>query len=395
MFRRSLNGLKNDFRSRTPVRVSFLSAAVLIASIQAFGGQPDPKMLNPADIFKTRDLDCGLCHYCTEPTISEPCLYQCPRHKNIPTTDLKTPVDTGPDVVVLDTLEHLYEPARFNHKLHARMAEMSKGCTECHHYSPEGEYPACRECHKPGIPSDNLKQVGLKGAYHRQCIGCHREWSGETDCEVCHASKTGDLGSGEISKRHFPLVKPPGTIPYTTAFREGSTVRFDHKSHAEDYALQCQSCHRGSGCMPCHTQGRDMDQTDARKSNRGCLDCHGDMGCTNCHDVPQNAPPFDHSKTKFPLESYHAGLECKVCHDRESRHHGGSTECVSCHVKGWDPDRFDHAVTGFRLDETHRTFNCQECHHENRYRDPPRCGNCHDAEYRYPDVSPGKKADPN
>ena len=32
----------------------------------------------------------------------------------------------------------------------------------------------------------DLRQPSLKGAYHRQCINCHLDWSHENACGFCH-----------------------------------------------------------------------------------------------------------------------------------------------------------------------------------------------------------------
>ncbi len=49
---------------------------------------------------------------------------------------------------------------------------------------------ACDKCHRWPDEPDNPARIGLKGAYHRQCIGCHKNISMESftpvDCEDCH-----------------------------------------------------------------------------------------------------------------------------------------------------------------------------------------------------------------
>ena len=74
---------------------------------------------------------------------------------------------------------------------HASMAQMGKDCATCHHYSPPGTIPPCKECHGLGAESGDLRKPNLKGAYHRQCMACHVEWSHETQCGACHARAPG------------------------------------------------------------------------------------------------------------------------------------------------------------------------------------------------------------
>jgi hypothetical protein len=86
------------------------------------------------------------------------------------------PPDLGPDVVILDELQKLYDPVRFDHRAHAQMVSFSGGCEVCHHYTPpDADHPACVSCHPKEIAHEDIAQPGLKGAYHRDCLDCHRE----------------------------------------------------------------------------------------------------------------------------------------------------------------------------------------------------------------------------
>ena len=78
-------------------------------------------------------------------------------------------------------------PVEFRHALHATMID---NCATCHHHSPENERPACYTCH--GISSDFAKEskIRLVGAYHRMCLGCHRNTGiGPITCVKCHEEK--------------------------------------------------------------------------------------------------------------------------------------------------------------------------------------------------------------
>ena len=95
-----------------------------------------------------------------------------------------------PETITLDILSKRYGPVEFSHSYHA---EIAGDCASCHHHSPEGTTPACGECHEPIIVYhyDPTKKggpdLGLKGAYHRQCLGCHKEMeSGPIGCTDCH-----------------------------------------------------------------------------------------------------------------------------------------------------------------------------------------------------------------
>ncbi len=97
--------------------------------------------------------------------------------------------EKGPEVSILSALENIYEPVAFSHDMHTLMAD---DCATCHHHSDPGQTLACSECHGAPFDPENLNLPGLKGAYHLQCMGCHREMdSGPVGCTECHAKKAG------------------------------------------------------------------------------------------------------------------------------------------------------------------------------------------------------------
>ena len=101
---------------------------------------------------------------------------------------LAYPTDT-PEAITLDILSKRYGPVEFSHGYHA---EMIGDCAYCHHHSPEGSTPACGECHEAITVyqyrgAQRETSIGLKGAYHRQCLGCHQEMEiGLVGCIDCH-----------------------------------------------------------------------------------------------------------------------------------------------------------------------------------------------------------------
>jgi len=96
----------------------------------------------------------------------------------------------GPDVIRIDRMARYYSPVPFAHKIHADMSEMNGGCANCHHYNQQSDTPAaCVECHPSTSGEGTLDQPGLKGAYHRQCLNCHRDWAHENACEYCHTER--------------------------------------------------------------------------------------------------------------------------------------------------------------------------------------------------------------
>ena len=69
-------------------------------------------------------------------------------------------------------------------------------CQKCHHTWKEGEkIKKCDACHKLKKNEKNKKQVGLKKAFHDQCVKCHKalkkdkKKTGPTSCTKCHPKK--------------------------------------------------------------------------------------------------------------------------------------------------------------------------------------------------------------
>jgi len=98
------------------------------------------------------------------------------------------------DSPILRKTEDHYGPVRF---MHAKHAVVVKDCALCHHYRPLDEAAAetvrCSACHQEPFRNDHPERLGLKAAYHQQCMGCHRETGrGPIDCAGCHPKNAPD-----------------------------------------------------------------------------------------------------------------------------------------------------------------------------------------------------------
>ncbi len=339
-------------------------------------------------------LNCAECHTCDVPTVDEPCLKACPRIQAVHETaehDLKE----APDTMLLNTLADLYQPVSFNHKLHASMAEMGGNCATCHHYSPTDEIPPCRECHSPTSTSTDLSKPNLKGAYHRQCLGCHREWSHDTKCVICHIPMEGGAIAKSISDPtdimgiEHPVITEPEKRVYTTPYNAGPIVTFQHMEHIELFNLRCVDCHKQENCGYCH----DLNPASVVKKTQEevhaiCNDCHVDDRCSKCHDN-QERPGFTHADTGWPMSRFHRKLECRACHPTGKRIARLNTDCNACH-SGWNENNFNHARTGLLLDEIHTEIECESCHLERNFAAKPVCTECHDDDRAYDEFPPGE-----
>ena len=234
--------------------------------------------------------DCALCHSCALPTRDGPCLKSCPRDRSTPTI----PPDAArhaPASIRIDYLTGIYDPVHFDHTLHATMPDTA--CTRCHHHSSQPPYPACKQCHAASGSDAETGVVNLRGAFHRQCLGCHRELNTSSSCETCHR------------------VKPDQTMPSTPqqADEVAGTIPFDHSNTR----FPLKAYHRAVPCIECHR----------RASNHHSVPTN----CEQCHPVwPEG---FRHEITGIKLDEMHGSLQCAECHT------GGRMaeppRCDACH----------------------------------------------------------------
>jgi hypothetical protein len=118
-----------------------------------------------------------------------------------------------PETVTMGALSDEYGPAQMPHRKivdklrqyidDSRVASYfheddDAVCRGCHHQSPVGEKPPlCESCHGVESAGSDLLKPGLRGALHRQCLGCHQsmEIQKPSDCFGCHAAKEGATAS--------------------------------------------------------------------------------------------------------------------------------------------------------------------------------------------------------
>jgi len=345
-------------------------------------------------------VDCQTCHKCKFPTAKDPCLWPCARFELMSTYKFS---DKYPSIVKIDRLEKIYEPVVFSHGIHADMSHISGGCTQCHHYSTNNKIHPCGDCHDSERKRENISIPDLKGAYHQQCMDCHREWSHSTECTSCHAMKNqkGGLNKTDTSyAKHEPL-KTPKKIVYETNSEEGKLVTFFHNQHNEDFNFKCANCHQNEVCVKCH----DVDKKDQtvggekrmvsgteqtmEQSHKICSGCHQiENKCSVCHSNKEKKP-FKHAvATGWALKRYHEKLKCQTCHGNKKQFQKLDPKCTSCH-EYWNSNTFNHKVTGLILSEDHNELDCEDCHKESDFSKPPSCEDCHD-KIKYPAKVPGK-----
>jgi hypothetical protein len=93
-------------------------------------------------------------------------------------------------------------------------------------------------------------------------------------------------------------------LPVRVLFKtKGGNIIFSHRTHLEDYGLECVKCHHRIeegkpvlvwDCRACHRAGTDYDSICADRPvhkqciGANCIDCHREMGmdekeCGLCH----------------------------------------------------------------------------------------------------------------
>jgi hypothetical protein len=373
---------------RLPIFLFFL-ALVVLGPIAAAAPPPPPGTASDETEpdCTVPDVTCCRCHTCETPTARDKCLKMCPSFTMTHVT-AEHRLSEAPGSLVLGTLTDLYRPVHFDHRAHAGMAEMGLRCATCHHYSPAGRIPSCRECHGGEANPNNLRQPALKGAYHRQCISCHREWSHDTKCVICHQPADGSLvdapgDTTDILGISHPVITEPAKRVYNTPYKQGPVVTFYHEQHVELYGLRCVNCHENESCSRCHDldlpKNRAELATDLKKMeavHAVCNNCHGDDRCAKCHDTKEK-PPFSHALTGWGLDRFHEKLDCRACHPTNRPISKLDRRCSGCH-SGWNAENFKHAVTGLRLDETHAAIECSICHDPDDFTREPVCTECHE-----------------
>ena len=142
----------------------------------------------------------------------------------------------------------LYGPVRFMHTKHATVV---KDCVQCHHYKPNDddspEMVRCSACHQESFNSKVPGRIGLKAAYHQQCMDCHKQMDkGPVGCTDCHAKNVPD---------HRELVQLPDNPDPITVTRECLRC---HNDAAEDMLTSAPLA--VAGAIAPHTGCRKTDR---------------------------------------------------------------------------------------------------------------------------------------
>ncbi len=217
------------------------------------------------------------------------------------------PVAQAGDGPLLDRVPGAQGPVIFDHGGH-----MGYGfaCTDCHHTTPAGGFPA------------------------EGCVGCH---PAPGDDDPAHGGPDDNMV----------------LVGDTQDTAELSGVPFNHYTHGSShgYKLACESCHHVGGNIPCDTchgeiaklQGEQVVPKLKRAMHLQCKGCHESLvgsnpdsiapvDCDSCHTAQQ--PERLEGALSFERACH---LSCVTCHQQvQAEKPKAPTACVSCHVEGTD-----------------------------------------------------------
>ena len=271
--------------------------------------------------------------------------------------------------------------------LHASIEiQLGGPCAACHDDMASNPPQACGRCHAGPNESDDPARLGLKGAYHRQCIGCHERQlqpaPAPTQCSSCHHPWTPD---------HAPLVtladRPEpqavtraclechpktgrdllGTAHWNWKGQSSTLAGYENRT---DVSLQlmvnnyciaidsnqyaCATCHIGYGWLDSSFDFSDPARID-------CLVCHDATGTYRKNPLKGGMPDPD-------LDL--AGIARKV--GRPSRQ-----ACGSCHFQSGGGPNAKHGDLEPILADPPADFDmhmgalgmrCQDCHATENHR---------------------------
>ena len=259
-------------------------------------------------------------------------------------------------------------------------------CSSCHNDMAANPPQGCVRCHDRSNEPDAPARLGLKGAYHRQCIGCHERQlkpaSAPTACSSCHhpwipdhallVSFNGTPGPRDVTRSCLACHPTVGRDVLQTAHWnwKGNSPALAGHEHRTDVSLtlmvnnyclaigpnlkQCSACHIGYGGVDAR-----FDFTNAE--NIDCLVCHDTTGRYRKNPLQGGLPD-----PKLNL------VEIAQKVGRPSRQ-----ACGSCHFESGGSPNAKHgdlepamAEAGTALDVHMGSLNmrCQDCHRTTEHR---------------------------
>ncbi len=322
---------------------------------------------------------------------------------------------------MVNTYENLYGPVKFMHSKHA--ASLDGNCALCHHASPQGadaakerlsETVACRACHQESFDPQKPERIGLKAAYHQQCMECHTKMhKGPVDCAGCHSKNV---------PNHKDLVKLPAD---PTPMQVTQECLRCHQKAGEDMIESAHWLWKGPSPFTVEKSKRVMSGKATDTINNFCIalpsnwprctSCHAGYGwkdetfdfkdtsridCLSCHDTTG-------SYAKTPTAAGMPAPEVDLVYVAQNVGLSSRTTCGNCHFEGGGGDAVKHADMSGVLRWPDRNcdihmggydFACSDCHRTQNHKIPGRstslpvaegsrsCEDCHSQKPHYGDT---------
>ena len=181
--------------------------------------------------------------------------------------------------------------------------KLGGACSACHQDMERNAPQGCTRCHGAPYEADAPSRIGLKGAYHRQCIGCHERQlkpaSAPTACNACHHPWTPDHGvlvslpaRADRAGRHarVPLVPRedrPGHPEHRALDLEGVLAdaerlrapdRHQPDADGEQHLHRHRLEHAGVRVVPHRVRLGGREVRLHQPGNIDCLVCHDTTG---------------------------------------------------------------------------------------------------------------------
>ncbi len=183
------------------------------------------------------------------------------------------------------------------------------------------------------------------------CATCHHEMIVEKEAVLACATCHGIAYDETFRATHTTAIQSVDACATCHHMEFASKVDWTHTAHAEDYGLDCTSCHHEDtdiepepqNCANCHESTGDETMPSLRDAvHVKCQSCHEDMfdegvkDCASCHTTIDNRKRLKtEGATNFKLND--AYVKCATCHttkveelipNRMGAYHG---QCITCH----------------------------------------------------------------
>ncbi|MEG2172622.1 MAG: cytochrome c3 family protein [Desulfovibrionaceae bacterium] len=166
----------------------------------------------------------------------------------------------------------------------------------------------------------------------------------------------------------YVIPSPTAAIPTRILLdNAGGKVVFDHKVHAAEYKIECQTCHHENttpqqDVLPCGTcHGIAFDESFKQNHTAQITSL---PACVTCHHMELKPAQWGHNE-----HSKDFGVDCRQCHHKDTGIEAEPQNCASCHEKTGDK-----SMPSLRS-AVHSK--CASCHQDLFDKKVQGCASCH------------------